>query len=134
MENALQLDVVTPDRQVVSQAVEYVSAPGVEGEFGVLPNHVSLLSALAIGVLRYNTGGQSHNVFISGGFAEVSDNTVTVLAESAELAEDIDQARALAARERAEKRLAEKAETVDCTRATASLKRAVTRLNIAAVR
>ena len=134
MENALQLDVVTPDRQVVSQAVEYVSAPGVEGEFGVLPNHVSLLSALAIGVLRYNTDGKSHNVFISGGFAEVSDNTVTVLAESAELAEDIDQARALAARERAEKRLAEKAETVDCTRATASLKRAVTRLNIAAVR
>jgi F-type H+-transporting ATPase subunit epsilon len=134
MENALQLEVVTPDKQVVSQTVDYVSAPGVEGEFGVLPNHVNLLSALAIGALRFNAGGKSQNVFISGGFAEVSDNTVTVLAEAAELAEDIDQARAQAARERAEKRLAEKTENMDVTRAEASLKRAVTRLNIAAHR
>ena len=134
MDNALQLDVVTPDKQVVSQAVDYVSAPGVEGEFGVLPNHVSLLSALAIGTLRFNAGGKNHYVFISGGFAEVSNNTVTVLAEAAELAEDIDQARAQSARERAEKRLADKAETVDNVRALASLKRAITRLNVAAYR
>jgi len=126
--------VVTPDKQVVSQAVDYVSAPGVEGEFGVLPNHVSLLSALAIGTLRFNAGGKSHYVFISGGFAEVSNNTVTVLAEAAELAEDIDQTRAQSARERAEKRLADKAEAVDNVRALASLKRAITRLNIAAHR
>ena len=134
MDNALQLDVVTPDKQVVSQAVDYVSAPGVEGEFGVLPNHVSLLSALAIGVLRYNADGKSHYVFISGGFAEVSNNTVTVLAETAELAEDIDEARAQAARERAEKRLVDKTEQVDNARALASMKRAITRLNVAAHR
>ena len=134
MEKMLQLEVVTPDKQVVSQAVDYVSAPGVEGEFGVLPNHVNLLSALAIGTLRFDTGGKSQNVFISGGFAEVSDNTVTVLAEAAELAEEIDQSRAQAAKERAEKRLAEKVENVDTTRAEASLKRAVTRMNIAVLR
>ena len=134
MENALQLEVVTPDKQVVSQAVDYVSAPGVEGEFGVLPNHVNLLSALAIGTLRFNAGGKSRNVFISGGFADVSNNKVTVLAEAAEMDEDIDQTRALAAKERAEKRLTEKAEKVDVTRAEASLRRAVTRLNIAARR
>ena len=131
MENTLQLEVVTPDKQVVSQAVDYVSAPGVEGEFGVLPNHVNLLSALAIGALRFNAGGKSHNVFISGGFADVSNNTVTVLADAAELAEDIDQARAQAARERAEKRLADKTEKVDIVRAEASMKRAITRLDIA---
>ena len=134
MENALQLEVVTPDKQVVSQAVDYVSAPGVEGEFGVLPNHVNLLSALAIGDLRYTTDGKNRHVFISGGFADVSNNTVTVLAEAAELAEDIDQNRAQAARERAEKRLAEKADNVDVIRAEASLRRAVTRLNIVAYR
>ena len=134
MENALQLEVVTPDKQVVSQAVDYVSAPGVEGEFGVLPNHVNLLSALAIGALRFNADGKSRHVFISGGFADVSDNTVTVLADAAEPAEDIDQARALAAKERAEKRLAEKAEKVDILRAEAALHRATTRLNIAAHR
>ena len=132
MENALQLEVVTPDRQVVSQTVEYVSAPGVEGEFGVLPNHVNLLSALTIGALRFNADGKSQNVFISGGFADVSDNTVTVLAEAAELAENIDQARAQAARERAEKRLEERTEKVDVLRAEAALHRAIIRLNIAA--
>ena len=134
MENALQLEVVTPDKQVVSQAVDYVSAPGVEGEFGVLPNHVNLLSALAIGSLRFNADGKNRHVFISGGFADVSNNKVTVLAEAAELAEDIDLTRAQAAKERAEKRLAEKADKMDVTRAEASLKRAVTRLSIGAHR
>ena len=134
MENTLQLEVVTPDKQVVSQAVDYVSAPCVEGEFGVLPNHVNLLSALATGDLRFNADGKIRHVFISGGFAEVSDNTVTVLAEAAELAEDINQDRAQASKDRAEKRLAETAEKVDISRAEASLQRAVTRLNIAARR
>jgi len=134
MENALRLEVVTPDKHVVSQAVDYVSAPGVEGEFGVLPDHVNLLSALAIGALRFDAGGKSRNVFISGGFAEVSHNTVTVLAEAAELAEDIDQARAQAAKDRAEKRLAAKTEKVDAVRAEAALKRAGVRLHIAALR
>jgi len=131
MGNALRLEVVTPDKQLVSREVSYVSAPGIEGEFGVLPDHVNLLSALAVGALRFDAEGKSQHVFISGGFAEVSNNTVTVLAEAAELAEDIDHARAQAAKERAEKRLAEKSDKVDTTRAEAALKRAGARLHIA---
>ena len=131
MNNALQLEVVTPDKQVVSQQVGYVSAPGIEGEFGVLPNHVNLLSALAVGALRFNVDGKNQNVFISGGFADVSNNKVTVLAEAAELAADIDQARAQAAKERAEKRLAERTDKLDVLRAEAALHRANARLNLA---
>ena len=131
MENSLQLEVVTPDKQVVSSVVDYVSAPGIEGEFGVLPHHVNLLSALSIGVLRYTAEGKTNRVFISGGFADVAGERVTVLAESAEAAEDIDQARAQAAKERAEKRLAAREEKVDTTRVESALQRAVIRLNLA---
>ena len=88
----LQLEVVTPDKTVVSAQVDMAVCPGVMGEFGVLPHHVSLLSALKIGNLRYTEGGKQHNVFISGGFADVNNKVLTVLAESAELAEDIDTA------------------------------------------
>ena len=108
--------------------------PGVEGEFGVLPQHVSLLSALKIGGLRYRADGKDEVVFISGGFADVNNNVLTVLAESAELAADIDTARAMAAKERAEKRLAEHSDKVDVTRAEASLQRAVMRLQLAQLR
>ena len=84
----LQLEVVTPDKTVVSAQVDMAVCPGVMGEFGVLPHHVSLLSALKIGNLRYTEGGKQHNVFISGGFADVNNKVLTVLAESAELAEE----------------------------------------------
>jgi len=97
----------------------------------VLPNHVNLLSVLTIGALRFDAGGKSRYVFISGGFADVSDNTVTVLAEAAELAEDIDCPRAKAAMDRAQKRLTERTSNVDCPRAETSLKRAVARLSVA---
>ncbi|MBE6443011.1 MAG: F0F1 ATP synthase subunit epsilon [Desulfovibrio desulfuricans] len=130
----LQLEVVTPDKTVVSTAVEMAVCPGVEGEFGVLPQHVSLLSALKIGGLRYRADGKDEVVFISGGFADVNNNVLTVLAESAELAADIDTARAMAAKERAEKRLAEHSDKVDVTRAEASLQRAVMRLQLAQMR
>ncbi len=130
----LQLEVVTPDKTVVSAEVEMVVCPGVEGEFGVLPQHVSLLSALKIGDLRYRVNGKDENVFISGGFADVNNNVLSVLAESAELAGDIDTARAQAARERAEKRLTAHDERVDQTRAEAALQRAITRLQVAQLR
>ena len=128
----LQLEVVTPDKTVVSAQVEMAVCPGVMGEFGVLPHHVSLLSALKIGNLRYTEGGKQHNVFISGGFADVNNKVLTVLAESAELAEDIDSAQA--AKERAEKRLASQADDVDHARAEAALQRAVERLHVAQLR
>ena len=125
----LQLEVVTPDKTVVSAQVEMAVCPGVMGEFGVLPHHVSLLSALKIGNLRYTEGGKQH------GRGEERDNKVlTVLAESAELAEDIDTARAQAAKERAEKRLASQADDVDHARAEAALQRAVERLHVAQLR
>lgn len=130
----LQLEVVTPDKTVVSAEVEMVVCPGVEGEFGVLPQHVSLLSALKIGDLRYRVNGKDENVFISGGFADVNNNVLSVLAESAELAGDIDTARAQAAKERAEKRLTAHDESVDQTRAEAALQRAITRLQVAQLR
>lgn len=130
MESTLQLEIVTPDKVVVSQPVDYIGIPGVEGEFGILPNHVPLLSALAIGRLYFRTGDKTQNVFISGGFVEVSGNTITILAESAELAEDIDAARAQAALERAQARLDSAADDVDMTRAQLALQRAVSRLNI----
>lgn len=131
MSSSLQLEVVTPDNQVVETPVDYVSCPGVEGEFGVLKDHVSLLSALKVGALRYNVNDKNHYVFISGGFADVNGNKVTVLAESAELSTDIDASRAKAALERAERRLQEHSDSVDVIRAEAALQRAMVRMQLA---
>ena len=127
---SLQLDIVTPDHLVLSTEVDYVGAPGLEGEFGVLPGHIPFISALSIGGLHYNIGGKTRWVFISGGFAEISDDKVTILAESAEEAETIDFARAEFARKRAEERLAQKQEEVNLIRAEAALRRATTRLSL----
>ena len=130
--SALHLEIVTPDRLVLSTEAEYVSARGIEGEFGVLPGHVSFLSALDIGTLHYTHDGKTWYVFISGGFAEISDDTMTVLAESAECAENIDFARAAEARRRAEARLAQHTDDLNTIRAEAALKRATSRLSVQA--
>jgi F-type H+-transporting ATPase subunit epsilon len=128
----LTLEVVTPDKTVVSTKAVVVMCPGVAGEFGVLQNHISLLSGLKIGALRYRTeSNEEHSVFINNGFADVNNNVLTVLAESAELDTDIDVARAEAAKKRAEQRLAEKKETTNIVRAEAALQRAVLRLSLA---
>ena len=126
MESTLQLEIVTPDKVVVSQTVDYVGVPGIEGEFGVLPHHIALLSALAIGDLYFRVDGKTEHVFVSGGFAEVSDNKLSILAESAERG-------ANAARERAEARLAAKTAETDMLRAHLALQRAVERLHIASL-
>ncbi len=130
MSTALQLEVVTPDKQVVNESVDYVSCPGVDGEFGVLKSHVALLSALKVGVLRFDKDGKQEHVFISGGFADVNDNVVTVLAESAELAKNIDKNRAQKAQQRAEERLAQKQDSMDVARAELALRRALVRQSI----
>lgn len=127
----LRLEVVTPEKTVVSEDVDMVMCPGSEGEFGILPHHVSLLSALKIGPLRYRINDRDELVFISGGFVDMHADTCSVLAETAEKAQDIDDARAKQAKERAEARLAEKKEEVDETRAVLALQRAVMRLKIA---
>ncbi len=128
MEKSLQLEIVTPDKMVLSQSVDYVGAPGYEGEFGILPNHIPFLSALRIGNLYYKVSGKVYYVFISGGFAEIANNKVTVLAESAEKAEEIDLERARKAKERAEARIAKAQDAMEFARAQAALQRALARL------
>lgn len=129
MAKELRLEIVTPDRAVVSTDVEYVGAPGVLGEFGVLPGHVPFLSALGVGNLHYNKGGKTYYVFVSGGFAEVSGDKVTVLAEVAERAEEIDMERARRAEERARERVTKQQEALDGARAQAALQRAMARMS-----
>lgn len=127
----LLLEVVTPDKTVLKEEVDMAICPGSEGEFGILPNHASLLSALRMGALRYKKSDKEDVMFISGGFLDMHANVCSVLAESAEKADDIDKARALAAKERAERRLAEKKEELDEVRANLALQRAIMRLQLA---
>lgn len=129
------LEVVTPQKAVVSEEAQIVVAPGSEGEFGVLSGHTTFLTSLKMGSLRYkDASGKERYLFINGGFAEALPNKVTVLAESAERRKDIDVERARKAKERAEQRLAAKAADVDLVRAEASLRRALHRLSIAGVK
>jgi F-type H+-transporting ATPase subunit epsilon len=105
MTKKILLEVVTPERMLLSQDVDMVIAPGSEGEFGVLPGHCHFLSTLRIGELRYQTGDVWHYMSELWGFAEVTPTKVTVMAEVAEKAEEIDVGRAQAAVEMAEQRL-----------------------------
>ena len=134
MAGPIRLEIVTPDKIVLSEDAQIVMAPGVEGEFGVLIGHTPFLTALKAGALRYtDTQGGEHVVFVSGGFAEALPTKVTVLAESAERRRDIDLERARAAAERARQRLAEQRskDEVDFVRAQAALQRALLRMKIA---
>ncbi len=137
MAGNIKLEVVTPDKAVVSEDVQIVMAPGSLGEFGVLIGHTPFLTTLKRGVIRYTDAqGTERYVFVNGGFAEALPDKVTVLAESAERRKDIDLDRAKAALERAEKRLAEdrSREDIDSDRAKAALERAVVRINLAGMR
>jgi len=132
-EKELLLEVVTPDRLVLSTEADVVVCPGVEGQFGVLVNHIPFLSALDIGEMYYRKGGQTEYLAVSGGFAEVTGAKVTIVAESAETGREIDLERARRAQERAEKRLAAaKTEEIDWTRAEAALRRSIVRAKVAA--
>jgi len=129
-EEQLHLEIVTPDSTVLSEDVEYVGVPGAVGQFGVMKNHIPFLSALAIGSLYYRKDGSNSYVFVSGGFAEVTANAISILAESAESVEEIDVQRARQAKERAEERLRQQQESFDQARAEAALKRAIQRLTL----
>jgi F-type H+-transporting ATPase subunit epsilon len=131
-EKQLLLEVVTPDRLVLSTEAEVVVLPGVEGQFGVLPGHIPFLSALEIGEMYYKAGGKTEYLAVSGGFAEVTGEKVTIVAESAEMGREIDVERARRAQERAEKRLATaKTEEIDWTRAEAAMRRSLMRVKVA---
>jgi F-type H+-transporting ATPase subunit epsilon len=130
--NQLQLEVVTPERRVLSEQVNSVTVPGRSGEMGILPGHAPLISELRTGVLSYNEDGTVFQLHVSGGFVEVTDDRVSVLAEIAERPEEIDAARARQARERTEKQLSSWSGTEeDFEKARAKLERSVVRLQLA---
>ncbi|HEY7680262.1 MAG TPA: F0F1 ATP synthase subunit epsilon, partial [Terriglobia bacterium] len=134
MDHKLLLRVVTPSRQIVREDVEEVQAPGREGYLGILPGHAPLISELKPGEFTYRQGKTVRSLAVGGGLLEVLPEQVTVLAETAETPEDIDIARAQAARERAEKRLRSSNPETDIQRATVALERALIRLQIASRR
>ena len=135
MADKLQLEVVTPERRVVAESVDAVTVPGLNGELGILAGHTPLISQLKTGVLTYMQGGTSHQLHVSGGFVEVKDDNVTVLAEVAERPEEIDAARAKLQRERVEKQLhAWTGTEEDFEKSRAKLERSMVRLQIASNR
>jgi F-type H+-transporting ATPase subunit epsilon len=127
----LQLQIVSADRSLVNERVDEVEIPGADGYFGVLPGHTPLLALLGAGELWYRQGQEKHYLAIAFGFAEVLPDRVTVLAEVAERAAEIDVARAEAARRRAEQRIAAPHPDIDWERARVALLKALVRLQVA---
>ncbi|MBI2218530.1 MAG: F0F1 ATP synthase subunit epsilon [Candidatus Rokubacteria bacterium] len=133
MADRLTVEVATPMRLVVAEPVDEVVVPGSEGYFGVLPGHAPFLTTLGIGELTYRQGRDERHLAVSGGFAEVRNDKVIVLADTAERPDEIDRARAERARERAERRLGGRTqEEIDYVRASCALARSLTRLQVAA--
>ena len=126
----LDLQIVTPDRLVVRERVDEVQVPGSEGYFGVLPGHTPLLAALAVGEMWFRKGSEKTYVSLAGGFVEVLPDAVTILARIAERAEEIDVARAQAARKRAEERLEAARSDFDYDRARIALAKSLSRLQV----
>lgn len=137
MPEKIKIEVVTPQKYVISEEAQMVVCPGIQGEFGILVGHTPFLSALKVGAVRYvDANGTERQVFVSGGFAEALPNKVTILAESAERRRDIDVERAKNALARAQKRLEGghgDSEDVDDVRARAALSRAMHRLKVVSV-
>ena len=132
MTQPIRLEIITPERQVFSQEVQTVTAPGVKGEFGVLHGHIPFLTQLQMGCVRYRTdSGEPQYLFVAGGIIQVLPNAVNILTPAAERVEDIDIDRAERAKERALKRLEEQEAHVDMARAQAALTRAISRIHIA---
>ena len=129
--NTLHVEIVTAEHELYNGEANLVSAPGSEGRLGILPRHAALLTTLAPGALRIVLNGAEEPLFVSGGFLEVSDDNVTVLADTAEHAEEIDQARAEEARRRAQERLAEAQSNVERAELQSALERAIARLRVA---
>lgn len=128
----LHLDIVTAERRLVSEdEVDEVVAPGADGQLGILPSHAALMTTLREGELRVKKGGAETSYALSGGFMEVRDNNVVILADAAERAEEIDIARAQEARRRAEEAIVRRETTADLAQVEASLRRSLLRLRVA---
>jgi F-type H+-transporting ATPase subunit epsilon len=126
----LRLEIVTPDRSVVADSVDEVEIPAADGYLGVLPGHTPMLAMLQIGELWYRQGSEKHYASIAFGFAEVLPDRVTILAELAERPDEIDVARAEAAKKRAEARLANPPPDLDFERTRIALMKAIVRIQV----
>ncbi len=131
MADTFQLEIVTPEKVVVRDTAEEMQIPGKSGYLGVLPGHAPLITELAVGEISYRRGTDTQRLAVAWGFAEVLPDKVTILAETAEKASEIDVSRAQEAKKRAEQRLAASNTEVDATRAENALKRAETRIEVA---
>ena len=135
MSDKLKLEIVSPDKLVLSEEVDEVVVPGSQGQFGVLPGHTSFLATLDVGELTYQKEKTTGHIFVSAGYAEVSADKITILADSSERASDIDVARAEESMQRAEDRLVRAPSgiepTIDLARAEVALKKSLVRLQIA---
>ena len=127
----LQLQIVSADRMLVNEAADEVEIPGADGYFGVLPGHTPLLALMQVGQLWYRQGQDVHHLVVAFGFAEVQPDRVTILAEVAERADDIDVPRAEASKRRAEERLAKSQVDIDAERARIALLKSLIRLQVA---
>lgn len=125
----LSVSIVTPDGPVLEGEYEVVNCKAESGELGILPEHIPLVAPLTISTIRLKHGVETDRVAVNGGFLEVHSNTVTILAQSAEVAGKIDVERAKAAKERAQERINSKQSTIDLKRAELALKRALNRLD-----
>ncbi|MGD0467966.1 MAG: F0F1 ATP synthase subunit epsilon [Terriglobales bacterium] len=131
MADTFQLEIVTPVKLMVKDTAEEAQIPGLDGYLGILPGHAPLITELAVGVITYKASGTTHTLSVAWGFAEVLQDKVTILAETAERPQEIDVERAQKAKDRAEQRLKSNDLKVDYTRAGDALQRAETRLNVA---
>ncbi|HXZ81766.1 MAG TPA: F0F1 ATP synthase subunit epsilon [Terriglobales bacterium] len=131
MADTFQLEIVTPDRMVVRDVAEEAQIPGKNGYLGILPGHAPLITELAVGQISYKSSGQTHYLAVAWGFAEVLPNKVTILAETAERAREIDVKRAEEAKQRAEQHLCSADPETDYERAMNALRRAEARLDAA---
>ena len=127
---SLQLNIVSAERSLVDERVDEVEIPGADGYFGVLPGHTPLLALLGLGGLWYRQGSETHFLLIAFGFAEVQPDRVTILAQVAEKPDEIDVARAEAAKKRAEERLAQPVSDMDFERARIAMLRSLIRLQV----
>ena len=126
----IRLDIVTAERQVYSGEVDVVIARGIEGELAILPHHTPLMTTLQPGELRVKQGGEEFSLAVSGGFLEVRPDRVTILADAAERAEEIDISRAEEAKRRAEEQLDRHATEIDSIRVEAALRRSLVRIKV----
>jgi F-type H+-transporting ATPase subunit epsilon len=131
MPDTFQLEIVTPEKLVVKDAAEEMQIPGKNGYLGILPGHAPLITELAVGEITYREGGKTFHLAVAWGFAEVLPDKVTILAETAERADEIDVKRAQEAKQRAEERLHSGNPEVDFNRAQEALERAEARLHVA---